>query len=248
MKAGSAAKWSDRIYHTNNMDSIFLEKPDKHHPVLDYEKCERLYGNSKQKLAGESIGSPFDVYSVETIRRRLELENHPSFPVDVFVWGEGEPEKPYLTKIGGVPYLPKTWAWLRDDTSGEPYIFLAQFCFVDSKDVLPIPVPCDVLLLFVKHDCWDGKYLSCNKPEDLAFGWIQIKDQPLWDQQAMKENGCRSVEMSYFGVIHRTRDYGYYGQSVEIDSKLKAQSISKPYVIQAMIGTKIGGNPYFIKS
>jgi hypothetical protein len=235
------------------MSSILLEKPDKQHPVLDYEKCERLYESAprpsyKQQLDGEWIGSPFDLYSVETIRKSLEIENHPSLPVDVFVWGEGEPAKPYLTKVGGVPYLQKEREWPRDDTSGEPYMFLAQICFVDSKDVVPIPVPGDVLLLFVKHTCWDGTYLSCYEPDDLAYGWVQIGDQPHWDQQDMKENGCRSIEMSYFGVIHRTRDYGYYGLSDEVVNKLDAMSLGQPYLIEAMEGTKIGGIPRFIQN
>lgn len=165
------------------MDSIILEQPDKQHPVLEYEKCERMFENLQQKLDGETIGSPFDIYSVETIRKRLELEKHPSHPADVFVWGEGEPAKPYLTKIGGVPYYPREF-WPHTENDDKPYIFLAQICFVDSKDVLPFPLPGDVLSIFMRHDL-NGPCLVCYKPVDLYFQWVRIGDQPIWDQQAM---------------------------------------------------------------
>ena len=233
------------------MNSIALEKPDKQHPVLDYETCERLYAATSKKLDGNTIGSPFHIYSIETIRKRLEFEGHPSLPTDVFVWGEGEPEKPYLTKIGGLPYLPKDVPWPKD-ADGQAYIFVMQICFVDSKDIVPVPVPGDVLLMFVKHDGWDGGDLQCYDPDDLHFQWIKITDQPTWDQQSMNENGFRSIEMSFFGVIHRTRDYE---QSDEINRKLdEAKSRNqfaqffRSYWIPAMSGTKIGGIPFYIQN
>ena len=239
----ACSKQHDNFSNTT-MNSIALDKPDKQHPVLDYERCEGLYASSPKKLDGETIGSPFDIYSVETIRKRLGFEGQPSVPTDVFVWGEGEPKKPYLTKIGGLPYLPKDIPWPKD-SDGQPYIFVAQICFVDSKDIVPVPIPGDVLLLFVKHDGWDGKYLGCYESDDLYFQWVRITDQPTWDQQSMQENGFRSVELSYYGVIYRTRDYE---RSDEINRKLdEADSFYQPYLIPALSGTKIGGIPFYIQ-
>jgi len=190
------------------------------------------------------------IYSVETIRKRLDFEAHPSLPTDVFVWGEGEPEKPYLTKIGGLPYLPKDIPWPKD-ADGQPYIFVMQICFADSKDIVSVPVPGEVLLMFVKHDGWDGENLQCYEPDDLHFQWIKIADHLTWDQQSMTENGFRSIEMSFFGVIHRTRDYE---RSDEINRKLdEAKSRNqfaqffRTYWIPAMSGTKIGGIPFYIQ-
>ena len=233
------------------MDSIILEKPDKQHPVLDYEACEKLYADtSSEKLDGETIGSPFDIYSVETIRKRLGFEGYSSLPTDVFVWSEGEPKKPYLTKIGGLPYLPKDVPW-PSDAEGKPYLFVTQICFVDSKDIVPVPVPGDVLLMFVRHDGWDGEYLQCYDPEDLHFQWVKIADQPMWDQQAMNENGLRSVELSLTGVIHRTLDYEF---TDIIDKRLdRARARNQfakfftTYLVPAMSGTKIGGIPHYIQ-
>ncbi len=221
------------------MDSIFLKKPGKQHPVLNFEICESVYKNIKDKRS--HVASPCDIYSVETDRKRLGFNNHRSLFSDVFIWGEGESEKPYLTKVGGVPYLPKATTWPQD-TAGKPYVFVAQISFVDSKDVASVPVPGDVLLIFVKHDGWSGKYLDCFEPDDLCFKWIRVTDQPIWDRQSMKKNGVRSVEISFFGVIHRTQDYV---QTPEIISLIEASS---SYWQWSMHGTKIGGVPNFIQN
>ena len=269
--------------NTVTVDSIIRKDPDKQHLVLDYAACERLYAtfqrelNGKiQELDGETIGSPFDIYSVETIRKRfvieeklgtvgnpktpgtmlqtiqrfwsslsgifIRLRHNRSLPTDVFVWGEGEPEKPYLTKIGGLPYLPKELPY-PTDANGQPYIFVAQICFVDSKDIVPLSLPGDVLLIFVKHDGWDGEYLQCHEPDDMHFEWIRIADQPLWNPQTMKENGFRSVEPTFFGVIHRTLDYK---RTDEIYEKL-CDTVGGPYLIHGMSATKIGGIPVSIQ-
>ena len=234
------------------IDSIIRKESDKQHPVLDYAACERLYAtfqrklNGKiQELDGETIGSPFDIYSVETIRKRFGYEYQPSLPTDVFVWGEGEPEKPYLTKIGGLPYLPKELPY-PTDSNGLPYIFVAQICFVDSKDIVPVSLPGDVLLMFIKHEdngYLDNGYLQCHEPDDLHFEWVRIAEQPVWDQQAIRENGFRSVEPTFFGVIHRTQDYEL---ADEIYDKLGEASIC-PYLIHEMSATKIGGIPNSIQ-
>ena len=41
--------------------------------------------------------------------------------------GMGEPAKPYLTKIGGVPYRPSDEPWPGQDDE-DPMTFFAQFC------------------------------------------------------------------------------------------------------------------------
>jgi len=221
------------------MDSILRKEPEKQHPVLAYETCEGLYAATSKELDGQTIAGPFNIYSVETIRKNLELGKYPSVPTDVFVWGEGEPEKPYLTKIGSLPYLPKDVPWPKD-TDGQPYIFVMQICFIDSKDTIPVAVPGDVLLMFVKHDGWDGIDLLCYEPENLYFKWIQISDQPTWDQQSMMENGVRSVEPSFFGVIHRMNDY-----QQSSDNERILYTDAKDLTVS---GTKIGGIPAYIQN
>ncbi|MEM7227474.1 MAG: DUF1963 domain-containing protein, partial [Planctomycetota bacterium] len=59
-----------------------------------------------------------------------------------------EPEKPYLTKLGGVPHREskKRWPMNRD---GQPCTFVAQFCFADSRDIISTKLRGDVLLMFL---------------------------------------------------------------------------------------------------
>lgn len=230
------------------MKSILIENTGKSHPELDYEKCVELYASTQKKLDGETIGSPFDIYSVETIRKRLKFDSHASVPTDVFVWGEGEPPKPHLTKIGGLPYLPKDESW-PSDAEGQPYVFVAQFCFADSKDIVSTSLPGDVLLMFVKHEGWDGEYLQCYESDDLHFEWIWIEDRPTWDRQSMEEKGFQFVDLSYFGVIYRTRDYDPTDEiEMKLDSAYEAKLLSATYLIPFVSGTKIGGYPYFIQN
>ena len=224
------------------MNSILRKEPGKRHPVLDYEKCKRLY--TVKGDISHCINGPSDVHFLETYRKRLEFEKHPSLPTDIFVWAKGEPEEPYLTKFGGLPYLPKKIPWPLD-AEGQPCIFLAQFCFIDSKDIVPVPVPGGVLLIFIKHDGIDNEYLACYEPEDIHFQWIQIGDLPIWDQQSIKANGFRSIDPTFFGVIHRTCDYEW---SDEIEQKLdEAQKKQSLYLWDTPFahGTKIGGLPHF---
>jgi uncharacterized protein YwqG len=221
------------------MDSITLKKPDKQHSVLDFEMCERLFRNTEQ---GQwHCGSPNGIYHFETDCRRFGFDNHSSLPADLFVWGEGEPEKTYLTKVGGVPYLPQTTPWQHNAATGKPYVFLAQICFVDSKDTLSVSVPGDVLLIFMKDDLAGETYVDiCDEQDELHFEWVQIGNQPTWNKKSMKANGFQSVKKSYFGVIHRTQDYNM--RSPEVGASDEFFDMHRERSAQ---GTKIGGVPNF---
>jgi hypothetical protein len=63
---------------------------------------------------------------------------------------KGEPPDRFVTKIGGLPYRPKSALWpVRP--SGQPMVFLAQFCFADSTDLVG-PLPGAVLVIFARDE------------------------------------------------------------------------------------------------
>src|SRR5262245_52323890 len=82
---------------------------------------------------------------------------------DVFVWARGEPPNPAMTKIGGVPYRPRSSTWPRNG-EGKPVRFIAQLCFADSRDIFG-ELPGDVLLIFGDDDA------LLVEPERLVFEW-----------------------------------------------------------------------------
>ena len=69
-------------------------------------------------------------------------------PTDIFLLNLGEPEQRAVTKVGGLPYRAAGKPWPIAQ-SGAPMTFLTQFCFVDSRDLVP-PLPGDMLLVFIE--------------------------------------------------------------------------------------------------
>ena len=85
---------------------------------------------------------------------------------DVFVWARGEAPNPAMTKIGGVPYRPRSLPWPRDG-EGRRIRFIAQLCFADSRDIVG-DLPGDVLLIFGDDDA------LLVAPERLVFEWSSL--------------------------------------------------------------------------
>ncbi len=107
-----------------------------------FEKIFREYPESE--LSREFSASPFDIFSVECLRSKVPEQEYTRIPVDIAVWGRGEPDNPAGTKIGGVPL------WLPEIPIPSNLKFLGQFNFGDSLDILP-PLP--EVLLSVWVDC-----------------------------------------------------------------------------------------------
>ena len=95
-----------------------------------------------------AISGPGSAVVSIRIREKVWPDLNPAagIPTDIFVLGLGEPEDPRGTKIGGMPYLPKSikWPTLSD---GKPKEFIAQFNLADSREHLP-NLPGDMLLIF----------------------------------------------------------------------------------------------------
>ena len=108
-------------------------RTSKIHPEFDLAAAKKTYAKVKEELCGEQITSPYDLYSVERLRDEHDLRQGIAFATDVFVLGMGPPQDRRVTKVSGLPYWPKAKPWPTAD-DGSRYQFLAQFCFVDSRD------------------------------------------------------------------------------------------------------------------
>ncbi len=200
---------------------MIVRKSFRRHWELDWEAAEQRFAAllSNARVTVDCITSPWDLFVAE---RSLECNQHArgsrARPVDVFVFGKGEPDDPSCTKVGGRPFWPKGRDW-PTKSDGSPMLFLAQFNFLDSKDIFDMELPGDVLTLVVdsKEDwLWDG--------EGLYGYWLPSGIEP---DNAIAVPSAIDPAGPFFGVIHRTADY--------------------PDVDWVLNGTKIGGVPYFIQ-
>jgi len=149
---------------------------------------------------------------------------------DVFVWARGEAPNPVMTKIGGVPYRPRSLSWPRD-SEGKRIRFIAQLCFADSRDIVG-DLPGDVLLIFGDDDA------LLVEPKRLVFEWSNLGIQELAPE--VPPMGAGELLTPYYGVIHRTEDWPDAGE--EIGGRYGC-----PWLLRVFEGTKIGGNPRFIQ-
>jgi hypothetical protein len=117
------------------------------------------------------------------------------FPTDVAVWATGEPADRSVTKIGGLPYRPYGLPW-PEEATGQPMRFIAQLCFVDSRDVVP-PLPGDVLLIFGDDDA------LLAEPEHLVFEWWPLGPESLISEVPSGNEGLAP----FHAVLHRTEDW-----------------------------------------
>jgi hypothetical protein len=132
---------------------------------------------------GRIITSPIDLWEVEEARDDIGRESMGEpVPVHMFLWSVLPPVKPYLTKLGGVPWRPADRPWPKNHR-GKPCTFVAQFCFADSRDLVSPQLPGDVLLVFFEGwNSWTGNdvvlewsSLAIEEP----FASIDVPEQEL---------------------------------------------------------------------
>jgi hypothetical protein len=114
---------------------------------------------------------------------------------DIVVWAKGEPSNRAVTKVGGLPYRPSSASW-PEDVTGTPQRFIAQLCFLDSRDLAP-QLPGDVLLIFGDDDALLGE------PERLLFEWWPIASHPLVSEMPVVD----APLSPFYAVLHRTEDW-----------------------------------------
>lgn len=172
----------------------------------------------------EMVYGPRQIAVIEQLRAESGAARGRKVPIDVCVWGVGSPANPAATKIGGRPYRPTNAPWPRGP-DGEPLGLLAQFCFADSRDVMPCSTPGDILLFFAAgpglyvdwYSDWAGTY---------ALEWHSL--DATYRPPAEVPRVLDLTET--YAELHRTCDY----PESEIDDGLN--------VIE---GSKFGGVPAF---
>lgn len=206
--------------------------PGMAHDVFDLDAARKVFDPLERQLGGEDISSPFDLYSIETLRDHHQLRVGQPDSTDVFVWAQGEPTRREITKVGGLPYWPVSEPWPATK-KGKPYNFIAQFNFQDSRDI-HLELPADVLVLFAKDgDNW--KY----EPNTIMPVWVHVRDRELIQQ--LPQGVAPYEEFVGYGVRFRTADYP------DSWDACYERVESAPYSIPELRGTKIGGVPGWIQ-
>ena len=177
-----------------------------------------LYGDSQclEKAEGQIIVSPADLAMIEQVRQRASQTHSlgKAVPTDIFLLGVGEPEAPCLTKVGGIPYRPADKPWPRAN-DGTPLSFFLQFCFLDSKDLVPSNLPGDVMLLFVRN--WD----SLTKPAETDSYRIEWSRIPLHNPVAAGQCPEQPIAApKYYGISTEPMNI----PKVKVSSNRKATS------------------------
>jgi hypothetical protein len=219
------------------------------HERLDIEHWEAVFSlprlreeaRKKGHRPPEACGitGPYDIAVLEQLRdeafaTRPDLEREPT---DVFVWNLGEPEQRAVTKISGLPYREAGKPWPHSH-AGTPLNFVAQFCFADSRDIIP-KLPADVLLIFIQsEERAPGKYDFSmggfpERDDEIVFEWVALRDFPLVTRKEIPKTGMEILPC--YAAIHRTWDY----PTVEWSAYRQVAEHICP-VVQA---TKIGGLP-----
>ncbi|MCB1209470.1 MAG: DUF1963 domain-containing protein [Verrucomicrobiales bacterium] len=223
---------------------VNLEHWAKVFPLVTFEQKQgnRQFNTTKRgdpldlwKARGSIITSPADLCEIELSRQRA-AETHDlgeRVHSHIFLWKTGEPEKPYLTKVGGTPFRPASRVWPKS-SDGALMTFVVQFCFADSKEILPYPTPGDVMLVFMSDS--EAFYGAEN---DIHIEWSDLTiDQPLGSDACPK---AQWTVPSLTGVLHRTFEYP---ESWKI---FNALGHYQPYLFDTTQSTKISTETHFIQ-
>lgn len=181
------AKARDYVVHRRQ------ELPQEYADERAVEKHIQLMSPQWEIVVGPAAVAVNEQLKAETLARGEYPKNR--FPTDVVVWAKGEPSNRSVTKVGGLPYRPSDAPW-PEEGAGKPLRFIAQFCFVDSRDITPL-LPGDVLLIFGDEDA------LVAEPERLMFEWWPIAARPLVSELPAVD----APLTPFYAVLHRTEDW-----------------------------------------
>jgi hypothetical protein len=212
---------------------VIERRSKRAHTEFNLAAAARAYQHLQAKLCGEQITNPYDLYAVEHLRDKFGLRTGKAVATDTFVFGYGSPSRRWSTKVSGIPFWPRNRPWPASrGTNG--FQFLAQFCFLDSRD-LARALPGDILLLFVPAD--DFRWV--DEPRRIRFEWASMSEGPPIEH--LPKGVKAYMDSEWYGVIHRTFDYP------DAIRKAKSLEISQSHELPVLNGTKIGGVPHFIQ-
>lgn len=209
----------------------FVRAGSGRHPEIDDAALLEELGVHDDELW--SLAGPRDLPAWLRLRARYGIDRTPPVPCDLFLWGRGEGPDPRMTRIGGVPWFPRTQPWPM--AGGAPMAFVAQFNFEDSVDIVG-ETPAEVLLLFTA----DPARLQGVEPPRMQLVWVPARlDDPL-DASSMPDR-APSVPFEAFGARLRTADHPKaWGLSHDIPEVVDESAWKLP----TLWGTKIGGVPF----
>ncbi|MBL8901176.1 MAG: DUF1963 domain-containing protein [Planctomycetes bacterium] len=207
--------------------------------TLDFRRFDTTPRNSPLdlwKIHGEIITSPAHLCATEYARKALASKRDlgQTVPVDLFVWRTGPPERPYLTKLGGIPHRERDTPWPKD-RAGAPMTFLAQFCFADSREIVSGKLGGDVLLMF-----WSDVDSWCGDPEDIHFEWSNLELRT--PARSVDCPAPRFLFPELAGLRHRTFEYP------EAQDAFEAEGHYMAYLLATTQSTKIGRETHFIQN
>lgn len=203
------------------------------HKLIEEDKFDR-WRNSR----ADYVTAPGELALELALRDATQDERgpFPTLPTDAFVFGAGEPETPYLTKMGGKPFLANSTPWPQT-TQGEDMSFVGQLCFLDSRDLVG-DTPSDVLLIFGRTMRYNEYRLLDWEPEDddsFQFIWVNVGDA-----NSLRPSPEGTWEFNpYYAEIYRNADL------LDPDPFIKNSRDELVILPSVLPTTKIGGAPFW---
>ena len=193
------------------------------------------------------ITGPVDVVPLLRMREQVasfQWIDAPPGWADLQILAFGEPEDRATTKIGGIPYRPAGKEWPAD-ADGDPLLFLCQFNFSLSRDLVG-DLPGDILLIFSD----ESMIAPGSEQEQLYFEWY---DQNVGERlQQAPTPRCEEIVCCHgyrmrieeypnsfpAWTFKRILEFWDISMSIELsDYNRLGHTLASPW------GTKIGGRP-----
>lgn len=172
------------------------------------------------KLLHVESDSPVSLAAIQALRKPLSGLNFAKVPAVKFVFGRGEPDCPFATKVNGPVFRPKGRPW-PVDVEGSLKAFFMQFNF-DDTTTFEQTLPGNVLQVYAtavppiwsdrNFISWSPDYHNCG----FTFEWIHSSDPDL----VRHEDGSQGATFpNCFGIGVPTHDFVAYDEVIE---KLRA--------------------------
>jgi hypothetical protein len=208
------------------------------HPTVDRESLMRCYPDLP--LDVWNISSASDLIGWEKGRTGYKIEDTSAVPCDLFIWGVGEPPDRRLTRVGGVPWLPRRTPWPAIDDVVTT--FLCQFDLRDSRDLIGQRVsgdlPGDLLLVFVA----DESAPLTGDAQEMRFVWVSAEETDIVTAADVPKPTHQFDFVTAWGVRYRTADIpSKWKEAYEISDDAPS---GRCWMLPVLWGTKIGGVPY----
>lgn len=223
------------------------------HPQVDFDHWAQVFPietfektSGPHQFAGTEPGSPLDLWKaggaiitspahlceIELARKQCKKEKDlgRAVPVDIFLWSIAPPEKPYLTKLGGVPHREAANEW--PIIGGKPLTFVSQFCFADSRDIVSDKLPGDIMLIFFAD-------AGSAYEETVHIEWSSLQLKSPLTADKCPAPSFHVPRLS--GHIYRTNEYP------DSEDVFEQAGHNQYYLFSTTQSTKIGRETLFVQ-